>query len=271
MTDARHMLVEEDGPVIICTLNRPEKLNALSRQTFEIFEPALHRFRDSPELKVMLIRATGRYFSAGADLREGGPAPASYKTGSAVRENLRLKLNGMHRIYDEMEHIEKPIVVAHHATCVGGGLELSLSCDFRLASESAKYSFPESKFGSLPASNGVSRLVRIVGTHWARYLVMGNIIADAQKALIMGLVHEVWPDAGFQERALAFCYHLAGNDGEQMGVAKLAIEMAHDVGPEMARHVERMAQSTLMMSPEFAEASKRHLTTVGKKKPEGQS
>ena len=264
--DAPHMLVEEDGAILICTLNRPEKLNALSRETMEIFEQAVHRFRDTPELMVMLIRATGRYFSAGADLRQSGTKPVDYSKGSAIRENHRLQLNGMQRIYDEMEHIEKPFVVAHQGTCVGGGLEMSLSCDFRIAAESAKYSFPESKFGSLPASNGVSRLTRIVGTHWTRYLVMGNFIADARKAEIMGLVHEVFPDEGFQERALEFCRHLTKNDAEQMGTAKLAIELCKDVGLDQARHVERMANSTLMMSPHFAENMRKHLTTVGGKK-----
>jgi enoyl-CoA hydratase len=267
MTEAPHMLIDEDGAVLIATLNRPNKLNAISSQTLGIFEAALHRFRDTPALKVMLIRATGRYFSAGADLFEAdrNKADGVVLTGSYIREVHRLKLHGMHRIYDEMEHIEKPIVVAHHATCVGGGLELSLSCDFRLAAQSAAYSFPESKFGVLPASNGVSRLVRIVGTHWARYLVMGNVIADANKALIMGLVHEVWPDEGFQERALEFCKHLARNDGEQMGVAKITIEMAKDLGLEMARHAERMANSTLMLSPEYRASMARHLSTIGGK------
>ncbi len=263
--DAPHMLVEEDGAILICTLNRPEKLNALSRETMEIFEAAVHRFRDTPALMVMLIRATGRYFSAGADLRQGS-APPDYTKGSAIRESHRLKLNGMQRIYDEMEHIEKPFVVAHQGTCVGGGLEMSLSCDFRIAAESAKYSFPESKFGSLPASNGVSRLTRIVGTHWTRYLVMGNFVADARKAEIMGLVHEVFPDEGFQERALEFCRHLTKNDGEQMGTAKLAIELCNDVSRDQARHVERMANSTLMMSPHFMENMRKHLTNVGGKK-----
>jgi enoyl-CoA hydratase len=265
MTEAPHMLVEEDGAILIATLNRPQKLNALSRQTLEIFEAALHRFRDTPALKVMLVRSTGRYFCAGADLLEDGPPGEPVKTASAIREMHRLKLHGMHRIYDEMEHIEKPIVVAHHATCVGGGLELSLSCDFRLAAQSAAYSFPESKFGSLPASNGVSRLVRIVGTHWARYLIMGNIIVDANKAMIMGLVHEVWPDEGFQERALEFCRHLTRNDGEQMGVAKLTIEMVKDLGPEMARHAERMANSTLLIAPGYTERMAQYRSTIGKK------
>jgi enoyl-CoA hydratase/carnithine racemase len=264
MTEAPAMLIEEEEGILIATLNRPEKLNAINAEMLSIFEAALHRFRDTPALKVLLIRAAGRYFSAGADLTQkvAGPPP---NTGSGIRENHRLKLNGMHRIYDEMEHIEKPIVVAHHATCVGGGLELSLSCDFRLAAQSARYSFPESKFGTLPASNGVSRLVRIIGTHWTRYLIMGNLPADANKALIMGLVHEVWPDEGFQERALEFCRHLARNNGEQMGVAKIAIELARDLGLDMARHVERMANSTLMLGPGYAELMTKHLTTIGKK------
>ena len=268
MTDAPHMLVEQDNGILIAMLNRPDKLNALSRQTLEIFADAVHRFRDTPALKVMLIRATGRYFSAGADLREvpeGGP-PAPPTTGSEIREMHRLKLHGMQRLYDEMEAIEKPFVVAHQGTCVGGGLELSLSCDFRLAARSARYSFPEGKMGLLPASNGVSRLVRIVGTHWARYLIMGNFIADAEKALVMGLVHEVWPDEEFEERALAFCHHIAGNNGEQMGAAKLAIEMSRDLGLAQARNVERMANSALMLAPEYLEGFRRHVDTIGGKK-----
>jgi len=264
MTDTPHMLIEEDGGILIATLNRPEKLNALSRQTFEIFESALHRFRDTPKLKVLLIRATGRYFSAGADLRQSPAAPLP-TTGSGIREMHRLQLNGMHRIYDEMEHIEKPIVVAHQGTCVGGGLELSLSCDFRLAAASASYSFPEGKFGTLPASNGVSRLVRIIGTHWARYLIMGNLIADSHKALTMGLVHEVYPDEGFQDRALAFCRHLAEQNGEQMGTAKIAIELARDVGLAQARHIERLANSALMIAPDYVAGFQKYIAGFGAK------
>lgn len=264
MSEAPHLLVDQDGEVLIATLNRPEKLNALTGQLMGLFEQALHRFRDTPELKVMLIRATGRYFCAGADLRDGG-STAPMRTATAIRENHRLGLHGMHRIYDEMESIEKPIVVAHHAACVGGGLELSLSCDFRLASKSASYAFPEGKFGVLPASNGVSRLTRFVGTHWARYLIMANKPANADLALTMGLVHEVHPDEGFEEAALEFCRHLTKNSGEQMGAAKLAIEMSHDLGLAQARNVERMANSALMLNPEYLETIERYVRGIGGK------
>lgn len=262
--EAPHLLVEQDGAILITTLNRPDKLNALSAQTMQLFEQALLRFRDTPELKVLLIRSTGRYFCSGADLR-GSPDVRPQRTGSGIRENMRLNLNGMHRIYDEMEHIEKPIVAAHHAMCMGGGLEISLSCDFRLAAKSAAYAFPEGKFGSLPASNGVSRLTRIVGTHWARWLVMANKPADADRALIMGLVHEVFPDETFQDDVMAFCRHLAEQNGEQMGTAKLAIEMAADVGLAQARNVERMANSTLMMNPDYLAKMEAYVRNLGGK------
>jgi enoyl-CoA hydratase len=142
---------------------------------------------------------------------------------------------------------------------------MSLSCDFRLAAKSAGYSFPESKMGVIPASNGVSRLTRICGTHWARYMIMANTSVGADKALIMGLVHEVFPDATFAKDVMRFCRHLAEQDGEQMGTAKLAIEMAHDVGLAQARNVERLANSALMLDPDFYEKHARHLATVGGK------
>lgn len=266
MSEAPHLLVQEEGAIIICTLNRPEKLNALTAQTMSLFEEALHRFRDTPAFKVMLVRATGRYFCSGADLRDNTGEPVEIaRTGVAIRERHRLKLHGMQRIYDEMEHIEKPIVVAHQATCVGGGLELSLSCDFRLAAKSASYSFPEGKFGVLPASNGVSRLARLIGPHWTRYLVMANLPANADKALIMGLVHEVFPDETFEEDVMKFCRHLAEQHGEQMGTAKLAIELAYEVGRDQARQVERLANSALMLNPHYLAGMDAYLAKLGSK------
>ncbi len=263
MSEAPHLLVEQRGAILVATLNRPDKLNALTPQTMELFEQALHRFRDTADLKVMLVRATGRYFCSGVDLRSG--TPTMYESAVQIREQHRLQNMGMHRMYDEMEHIEKPIVVAHQAACMGGGLELSLSCDFRLAAQSASYTFPEGKFGVLPGSNGVSRLARIIGTHWTRYLIMANLPADAERALVMGLVHEVYPDETFEEDVMGFCEHLAAQHGEQMGTAKIAIELARDVGLDQARQVERMANSALMLNPTYLAGIKRHIDSIGKK------
>ncbi len=268
MTDAPALITQAQDGVLIATFNRPDKLNAINREMMELLTEAVLRFRDDAELKVMLIRATGRYFSSGADLRGGGEqkkiSPTKH-TASGIRENHRLNLNNMQQLWDEMEHIEKPIVVAHQAMCVGGGLELSLSCDFRLAAKSAGYAFPEGLFGVLPASSGVSRLTRICGPHWARWLIMANKPAPADMALTMGLVHQVFPDESFEVEVMDFCRHLAKQNPEQMGAAKVAIELCAELGRDSARHVERMANSALMLNPDYMAAIEKYVKGVGNK------
>lgn len=265
MSEEPHLLTETVDGILVATLNRPEKLNALSAETMRLFDEALLRFRDDPDLRAMLIRANGRFFCAGADLK-GDPGKKRPETATEIRENHRIGLNGMQRIYDEMEHIEKPMVCAVHSTCVGGGLEMALSCDFRLAAQSAEFSFPEGLFGVLPASNGVSRLTRICGPHWARWLIMGNQKVDADRALIMGLVHDVLPDEGFADAALDFCRHLTKSDPEQMGAAKIAIDLTAELGRESGRQVERMANSGLMLNPGYKRRIEDYIAKLGTKK-----
>ncbi|MEO6092888.1 MAG: enoyl-CoA hydratase/isomerase family protein [Novosphingobium sp.] len=270
MTDeAPHLLTEDSDGILIATLNRPDKLNAISRQMMDLLTEAVLRFRDTPELKVFLIRSAGRYFSSGADLRGGEQrivSPAAINTTArGIRENHRLNLNNMQQLWDEIEHIEKPFVVAHHAMCVGGGLEMSLSCDFRLAAKSAGYAFPEGLFGVLPASNGVSRLTRICGPHWARWLIMANKPASADLAFTMGLVHQVFPDESFEAEVMDFCRHLTRQNGEQVGAAKVAIELCADVGRDMGRQIERMANSALMLNPDYIKGMEEYMKGIGGK------
>lgn len=265
MSEEPHLLTEVVDNILIATFNRPDKLNAMSHEMVELIEQAVHRFRDTPELRVMLLRSKGRYFSAGADLKQGDAEGRGMPTlGSQVRESHRRL--PMRRIWDEMEGIEKPFVVAHHARCVGGSLEMSLSCDFRLAAASASYAFPEAKFGVLPATNGVSRLVRIIGPHWARYMIMANIPLEAHEALNAGLVHKVFPDETFEQDVMAFCQHLARQDGELVGAAKVAIELAKDLPAHQAASVERLVNSSIMTTQHYEDLMKAHLSNIGKGK-----
>jgi enoyl-CoA hydratase/carnithine racemase len=263
------MLVEVvEGNILVATFNRPDKLNAMSNELMRILEDAVDRYRESPELRVMLIKSRGRYFSAGADLKQGGGQREFPTKGSQIREQHRRLPSGMRRVWDEMEGMEKPFVVAHHARCVGGSLEMSLSCDFRLAAKSASYAFPEAKFGVLPATNGVSRLVRIVGPHWARLLITANMPVDADEARIMGLVHKVYPDETFDADVMAFCRHLAKQDGEMVGASKVAIELAADLPAHQAASVERLVNSSLMLSPHQHQLMTAHVANVGAGKGE---
>lgn len=264
MSEEPHLLTKVvDDNILVATFNRPDKLNAMSPELMRLLDEAVIRFRDTPELKVMLINSKGRYFSAGADLKANGGSGTMGTTGSAVREGHRRNPTRMRQVWDEMEAIEKPFVVAHHARCVGGSLEMSLSCDFRLAAASASYAFPEALFGVLPATNGVSRLTRLVGPHWARLMIMANVPIDAQEARIAGLVHKIFPDESFDDDVMAFCRHLAKQDGELMGTAKLTIEMAADLPAHQAASLERMANSALMLNPAYGDMMRSHLANVG--------
>jgi enoyl-CoA hydratase len=265
MSEEPHLLVDVVENILVATFNRPDKLNAMSGQMVDLIEQAVHRFRDTPELKVMLIKSKGRYFSAGADLRQGDGGERKWpEYGSEVRESHRRL--PMRRVWDEMEGIEKPFVVAHHARCVGGSLEMSLSCDFRLAAASASYAFPEAKFGVLPATNGVSRLVRIIGPHWARYMIMANIPLESHEALNAGLVHKVFPDESFEDDVMGFCRHLARQDGELVGAAKVAIELANDLPASQAALVERLVNSSIMTTQHYRDLSTAHIAGIGKGK-----
>jgi enoyl-CoA hydratase/carnithine racemase len=95
---------------------------------------------------------------------------------------------------------------------------------------------------------------------------MANQKADADKALVMGLVHDVLPDEGFEAAALAFCQHLTKQNGEQMGAAKVAIELCAELGRDSARHVERMANSALMLNPAYQEGIRKYVEGLGGKK-----
>jgi enoyl-CoA hydratase len=240
------LVLNERNAVLEVTFNRAEKYNAISDAMLEALHKAVGRFERRPDLRVMLIRAEGKYFSSGADLNPD----AVPDFGGSTLDGRAWYRQKFHTLFDEIESIEKPLVVAHQGPCLGGALELSLSCDFRLAAASAHYALPEIKIGAMPSSGGVSRLTRIVGPHWTRWLVMTGERVTAQQAVQMGIVHAVYPDEVFQDRVQVFCARLARQPYETLGLAKLSIELATDLDRAQARNAERIANSILFTGDE---------------------
>lgn len=248
-----HLLRSEQDGVLELVLNRPDKGNAITADMLLGLANAAEELSTRVDLRVLLIRAEGRFFSTGADI---SALSADDAAGSPARFRhiYRTGPFSFQRVGDLFEAVEKPVVVAHHGPCIGGALELSLSCDFRLAGEAASYVLPEIEIGLLPGSGGTSRLARLVGGHWARWLVMAGERVDARDALAMGLVHAVHPDAELTAQAGRFCRKLASLPAEALAAAKLSIELGVDLGAAQARQVERMANSYLFFGPEHATA-----------------
>jgi enoyl-CoA hydratase/carnithine racemase len=239
--------IDQDN-VLTVVFNRDSKLNALSNNMIDELRRAAADLGDRPDLSVMVIRATGRYFTAGMDIdglaTSVGEANGS---GSALRRSYRR----LHLLFDELESIEKPIVLAAHAPCIGVGVELGASCDFRIASDAATFALPEvPNLGVIPGSGGISRVTRLIGPHWTKWLVMAGNTVDAASALQMGFVHAVHPRESFDDEVDKFVQRLTQLPREAVGLAKLAIDATASMDRGTARDFERLANSVLSLSDE---------------------
>jgi enoyl-CoA hydratase/carnithine racemase len=201
---------------------------------------------------VLVIAAEGRYFTAGIDLGDSGAGGRRgyAPDGSFSPRRLRRGYRSLHLLMDELEAIEKPSVLAVHARCLGFGLELGASCDFRLAAAGASFALPEiPNLAVIPGSGGISRVTRLVGPHWGKWLAFGEEVT-AELALTMGLVHAVYPAETFREQVTAFARKLAALPSEAAGVAKTAVDIAASVDRGTARDFDRYANTVLLTAAE---------------------
>jgi enoyl-CoA hydratase/carnithine racemase len=234
---------ERDG-IVTMTLNRPAKRNAMSIAMREALFAAVDDLRDRDDLRLLLIRATGPFFTAGIDIVEHHRL---YPPTRGMQEFRRDYRRNIHRFLDEMEAVEKPIVMAIDGPCLGLGLEMAGAVDFRLASSEARFGLPEVDMGIIAGSGGTSRVVRLCGVGWAKWLGMAGEPMDAQLALSAGLVQAVWAPEEFDERVADFCRRLAGKPGDAVGVAKLAVDLCKDLDRAGGRTVERIANTPLIL------------------------
>lgn len=235
--------VDADG-IITLTFTRDHKLNAVSDEMVDVIRAAVADLADDEANRALVITAEGRYFTAGKDIGQIGAQSAS---GVALRRDYRR----LHELFDEMERIEKPVILAAQGPCLGVGVEMGSSCDFRFASERATFGLPELPIlAVLPGSGGISRFTRLVGPHWARWVAMAGENVSAELALTMGFVHRVLPEEGFHDAVQAWVHKLIALSPEALGLAKITIDAAVDSDRRTARHIDRMANTQLLHTQE---------------------
>lgn len=239
---------DDAGGVITLTFTRDHKLNAVTAAMLDVIRQAVTDLRDLSEHRVLVITAEGRYFTAGADITalpvgETGPDVA----GSAFRRNYRR----LHELFDEIEAVEKPVITVAQGPCLGIGMELSSSCDFRFAADGARFGLPEVRnIAAVPGSGGISRLTRLIGPHWVRWLAMAGQELDAAQALTVGYLHAVYPADELQARVGEFVADLLSQPAEALGLAKIVIDAAATADRTTARDFDRVANTALVASAE---------------------
>src|SRR5439155_310525 len=203
--------LERSGGVTTITIDRPP-VNALSRAVVGALESALDTLATDTTTRVALLRGAGpRGFSAGADISE---FPA------LLEPNADTRGEGIQRLADHVEAFPKPLIVAIHGFCMGGGLEIALACDIRIAAEDAQIGLPEVRIGILPGGGGTQRLPRAVGPGRARLMIFSGEPISGRRAAEWGLVEEVVAPAEVFDTAAAIARTLAAQSPYVLAVIK---------------------------------------------------
>jgi E-phenylitaconyl-CoA hydratase len=198
--------------IAIITIDRPEALNALDLESQREFRDQLIAARDDPSIAVIVITGGGdRSFCAGADLKRTTPTADAFAAAWTAPDIIAVEKGAYVRFLNiEQLGIAKPLIAAINGHCIGGGLEIALQCDLRLASVTATFALPEVKVGSLAGVCGPLLLRLVPAAHAMKMLLAGDRI-DAAEALRIGLVSDVWPPEDLLERALNLASRIAAN------------------------------------------------------------
>jgi len=224
------ILMEREGRVAILTVNRPDKLNALNDQVREDMLAALAQIESDDSIGVVVITGAGeKSFIAGADIGEfAGRSPFDQR--HAMRSP---------RIFDIMSSFPKPVIAMINGFCLGGGCELALSCDIRVASEKARFGQPEIKLGLIPGGGGTQRLPRLVGTGHALRLILTGDMIGAAEAQSIGLVEMVVPHEELRAKTLELAQKMAAMSPLTVKVAKEAVRASEKMSLEEGIVYER--------------------------------
>ena len=221
--------LEKKGAIGVITMNRPEALNALNDQVLRDLSDVLDQVENDPEILVAIVTGAGRSFVAGADIGQmSGFTAVEGKAFGAFGNGVFLKL----------ENLTKPTIAAVNGFALGGGCELSMACDIRLASEKAKFGQPEVGLGITPGFGGTQRLARIVGLGMAKQLLYTARNIDAAEALRIGLVNTVVPQADLMDAAMKMANTIAKNAPIAVRACKKAVNEGMQVSIDKAVEIE---------------------------------
>jgi len=215
----RYLQVEKDGELVIITINRPEKLNAMNLEVMNEFIPVLENLENDSSKVVIITGAGQKAFSAGADIEYMS------KIGSAEAERYALK---GHEVLSKIERLDKPVIAAVNGYALGGGCELALACDIRFASPNAQLGQPEVTIGICPGWGGTQRLLRIIGPSRAKDLIFSGRRINADEAFAMGLVNRIFPAEGLLEESKSYAKNITKNSTYAIGISKMLVNRGMD-------------------------------------------
>ncbi|HLH24709.1 MAG TPA: enoyl-CoA hydratase [Chloroflexota bacterium] len=228
------VVVERDGAVLTLRLDRPAKRNALDTAMLGALEQALRAAATDRAVRAVIITGGDRAFAAGVDIGE-------FATSHAGVANAYAAALARARCWEALARLPQPTIAAVAGYCLGGGCELALACDLRLAAESAVFGQPEIKLGLIPGAGGTQRLPRLIGAARAKEVIFFGDSIDAQEAYRLGLVNRVVPAERLLDEARAWARRLAVQPPLALAMAKRAVDLGADLSLQAALELEQQS------------------------------
>ncbi len=246
--DYKFIIYEKSERIATITLNRPEALNAFSKEVVGEILYALEDVKADENMHVVVLTGMGeKAFSAGADIKT--------MIGMTALKARELSFMGEKLCY-ALENLEKPVIAAINGYALGGGLEVAMSCDIRIASENVRMGQTEINIGLIPGWGGTQRLTRLIGTGKAKELVLTGKMIDARTAEQLGIVNLVVPTDKFRETVRQFALELASKAPVAVRVAKALINKGADISLDSALALEREGFGVVASTEDLQEGVK---------------
>jgi enoyl-CoA hydratase/carnithine racemase len=235
---------KRDGKIAVMTINRPEALGALTVKGHEELYKALVSFRDDDELLAAVLTGTGdQAFCSGVDIKD--MLPFIKKTADKPWQQVDTMMRGL--------DVWKPIIAAINGLALGGGLEMALGCDIRIASDNARFGFPEVKVGMFPAGGGTQRLPRLIPAGIAAEMIFTGRMIDAHEAFRIGLINRLVPFDELMEAAKEIAHRICKAGPLAVRTAKESMVRGMSMGLEQGLRLETTLTPRVVFSQDFEE------------------
>jgi enoyl-CoA hydratase len=239
--DFENIIFEKKDGIARMIINRPEKRNALNRAARLEMVKVLEDVKGDPSARILVISgAGGKSFIAGSDLTE--------LSVFSPLEMEQFMATLAQQLYTRFEQLEKPVIAMIDGLCLGGGLELALACDVRIASKQSRFGQPEILIGIMPGGGGTQRLPRLVGAGIAKELMFTGRTIDAEEALRIGLVNQICPPDQLEDIVMKLAGTIANQSPLVLKWIKKSIEVGQETGLRMGLDYEALAECLLFTS-----------------------
>lgn len=252
----KNLVVEVENNIAVVTVNRPEKLNALNNETIEELDEVFSQLNENEDVYVIILTGSGdKAFVAGADISE---------LNNLDEQKAKMFSEKGQKVFSRIEKMEKPVIAAVNGYALGGGCEIALACNIRLASDNAVFGQPEVNLGIIPGYGGTQRLTRLINSgRAAQYILTGDMI-NAEEALRIGLVNKVYPQAELMIKAKEMGKKICSKGQFAVRMAMKAINIVGEVSGTEGQNYEASVFALCCGTDDFKEGTSAFLE---KRKP----